>query len=109
MKSQHLDCYGGCVMKELRHIGIVSSAKVLTILMGVVGLILGLAYSIGGAIFDVIVGQVSWGGTGLAFAAIPGMTAIFAGAGLVAGISAPLIYNLLVRRTGGIKVSLTRD
>ena len=96
-------------MKELRHIGILSSAKILTVLMGIVGLILGLAYSVGGAIYDVIVGQVSWGGTGLAFAAIPGMTAMFAGAGLVAGILAPLVYNLLVRWTGGIKVNLKPD
>jgi len=96
-------------MKELRHIGIVSSAKVLTVLMGIVGLILGLVYSIGGAIYDVIVGQVSWGGTGLAFAAIPGMTAMFAGGGLAAGIIAPLVYNLLVRWTGGIRVSLKSD
>jgi len=96
-------------MKELRHIGILSSAKILTVLMGIVGLILGLVYSIGGAIYDVIVGQVSWGGTGLAFAAIPGMTAMFAGGGLAAGIIAPLVYNLLVRWTGGIKVSLKPD
>lgn len=96
-------------MKELKHIGIVSSAKVLTVLMGIVGLILGLVYSIGGAIYDVIVGQVSWGGTGLAFAAIPGMTAMFAGGGLAAGIIAPLVYNLLVRWTGGIRVSLKPD
>ena len=96
-------------MKELRHIGILSSAKFLTILMGIVGLILGLAYSVGGAIYDVIMGQVSWGGTGLAFAAIPGMTAMFAGGGLAAGIIAPFIYNLLARWTGGIKVSLKPD
>ncbi len=96
-------------MKESRHIGIVSSAKVLTIMMGIVGLILGLAYSVGGAIYDVIVGQVSWGGTGLAFAAIPGMTVMFASGGLAAGIIAPLIYNLLVRWTGGIQMSLKRD
>ncbi|MXZ91385.1 MAG: hypothetical protein F4W95_06165 [Chloroflexi bacterium] len=96
-------------MKELTHIGIASSAKVLTVLMGIVGLILGLAYSVGGAFYDVIVGQVSWGGTGLAFAAIPGMTAMFAGGGLAVGIIAPLFYNLLVRWTGGLKVGINPD
>ncbi len=64
-------------MREVKHIEILSSAKFVTTLMGIVGLILGILYSVGGAIYDVIVGQVSWGGTGLAFAAIPTMTGMF--------------------------------
>ena len=73
------------------------------------GLILGIVYSVGGAIYDVIVGQVSWGGTGLAFAAIPGMTAMFAAGGLAVGIIAPLIYNLLAGWLGGIRVEIKLD
>ena len=96
-------------MTELKHIGILSSARFLTILTGIVGLILGIVYSVGGAIYDVIVGQVSWGGTGLAFAAIPGMTAMFAAGGLAVGIIAPLIYNLLARWLGGIRVEIKLD
>lgn len=96
-------------MTELKHIEILSSAKFLTLLTGIVGLILGIVYSVGGAIYDVVVGQVSWGGTGLAFAAIPTMTGMFAGGGLAVGIIAPLIYNFLTRWTGGIKVNLKLD
>ena len=96
-------------MREVKHIEILSSAKFVTTLMGIVGLILGILYSVGGAIYDVIVGQVSWGGTGLAFAAIPTMTGMFAGTGLAVGITAPLIYNLLSRWIGGIKVGLKPD
>ena len=96
-------------MTELKHIGIFSSARFLTILTGIVGLILGIVYSVGGAIYDVIVGQVSWGGTGLAFAAIPGMTAMFAAGGLAVGIIAPLLYNLLARWLGGIRVEIKLD
>ena len=96
-------------MREVKHIEILSSAKFLSTLMGIVGLILGILYSVGGAIYDVIVGQVSWGGTGLAFAAIPTMTGMFAGTGLAAGIIAPLVYNLLSRWIGGIKVDLRPD
>ena len=96
-------------MTELKRIGILSSAKFLTVLMGIVGLILGIIYSVGGAIYDAIVGQVSWGGTGLAFAAIPGMTAMFAGGGLAVGIIAPLAYNLFARWVGGIRINLKLD
>ena len=96
-------------MREVKHIEILSSAKFLTTLMGIVGLILGILYSVGGAIYDVIVGQVSWGGTGLAFAAIPTMTGMFAGTGLAVGIIAPLIYNLLSGWIGGVKVDFKPD
>lgn len=96
-------------MTELKRIGILSTAKFLTVMMGIVGLILGIIYSVGGAIYDVIVGQVSWGGTGLAFAAIPGMTAMFAGGGLAVGIVAPLGYNLFARWVGGIRINLKLD
>ena len=96
-------------MTELKRIGILSSARFLTIIMGIVGLILGIIYSVGGAIYDVIVGQVSWGGTGLAFAAIPGMTLIFAGGGLAVGIISPVAYNWLAGRLGGIEVNLKAD
>ena len=96
-------------MTELKRIGILSSAKFLTVMMGIVGLILGIIYSVGGAIYDIIVGQVSWGGTGLAFAAIPGMTAMFAVGGLAVGIVAPLAYNLFARWVGGIRINLKLD
>lgn len=109
-------------MPVLRSIGVVSTVKMSTAVMAMVGLVAGVLYSFGGALFDALVtlGWVtpaesgtwstpglSWG-TVLAFGALIGMPLIFAATGLVAGTAGAIIYNLVARKIGGIELRLDR-
>lgn len=87
------------------------------ILSGLLGLVCGILYSFGGFLIDAAVslGWVSgeyWEtpglsyGTILAFGALIGMPLIFAAVGFVAGIVEAVLFNLLVRRFGGVKLSI---
>ena len=100
-------------MATLDSVGVVSSAKLLTSLGALVGLIAGILYSFGGAIIDALVslGRVtttetpglSWG-TVLAFGALMGMPVIGSAGGFVAGVTGAVLYNLVAKRVGGIEM-----
>lgn len=98
-------------MTTLRPVGVISSVRLLTVGMAALGLMAGMAYSFGGAGFDVLVSVgwvespssgawstpgVGWG-TALAFLALIGMPLIFAACGLVAGAVGAILYNVVIR------------
>ena len=97
-------------MAKSKKIGVLSLAKLLAGLMAFVGLIVGILYSFGGAIIDVLVSKgwitsastpgVGWG-TALAFLALIGMPSIFATFGLIAGAIGAFLYNSVAGRVGG--------
>lgn len=83
--------------------------------MGFVGLILGILYSFGGLIVDSLV-TLEWMttnetpglsyGTLLAFGALIGMPLIFAVAGFVVGGIGAILFNIVAKWFGGIKIDL---
>ncbi|MDH3699238.1 MAG: hypothetical protein OER83_05400 [Flavobacteriaceae bacterium] len=104
-------------MKKINKLQIFPFALFQGILTGLLGLVCGILYSIGGFLIDAVVslGWVSgeyWEtpglsyGTLLAFGALIGMPLIFAAVGFVAGIVEAVLFNLLVRRFGGVKLSI---
>lgn len=88
----------------MKVIGVLSSSKLLAFLMAVVGLIAGILYSFGGAIYDVLTtGSVNLG-TALAFLALIGMPIIFAIPGFIVGAIGAFLYNLVAGWVGGIEM-----
>lgn len=92
-------------MARLTRIGIVFAAKLVAILMGMIGLLAGISYSFGGFFMELSADNLN-AGTALAFLALLGMPLLFAAAGLVVGAVGAMLYNLLLRRVPGIEVDL---
>ena len=69
--------------------------------MSFVGLIAGILYSFGGAIYDLLTT-----GTALAFLALIGMPILFATFGFMVGLIEAFLYNLFARRIGGIELEI---
>lgn len=91
-------------MATVKKIGVLSSSKLLGVLMGLVGLIAGIVYSFGGAIYDVFTtGSVNFG-TALAFFALIGMPIIFAIPGFIVGAIGAFLYNLAAGWIGGVEM-----
>ena len=98
-------------MIKIRKIGIFFSAKLLAIYGAGIGLILGIIYSFGGAVIDILV-SFDWitssettgvsSGTALAFFALLGMPIIFAVLGFLLGIIGALFYNSTSKWFGGL-------
>ncbi len=95
-------------MTKTNSIGVLALAKFQAILFAFVGLAAGVVYSFGGFIFDLVTTGSLNLGTALAFLALIGMPLIFAVAGAVLGIFEAVLFNLLARRFGGIKIDLIR-
>ena len=75
-------------------------------MMAIVGLIAGILYSFGGAVYDVLTtGSVNLG-TALAFLALIGMPVMFAAFGFVLGLIQAPLYNLFATRFGGIEIEI---
>ena len=101
----------------LKKIKILTLAKLQAIIFGLIGLVAGTLYSFGGLIIDTLV-SIGWlsgvtfetpglsYGTVLAFGALVGMPAIFATFGLASGIIGAILFKLLPKWIGGIKVDL---
>ena len=104
-------------MRKVKKINILSFVKFQVFLMGSVGLLLGIWYSFGGLIIDILV-STGWlsstametpglsEGTLLAFGALIGMPAIFMGFGLITGFMGGLMYQWYYKKVGGIQVAL---
>jgi hypothetical protein len=101
------------VTNKLQRIGVMSFARLQAVLFGLIGLLFGFAYSVGGLLIDVLVslGLLSTEsmstpglsvGTILAFGAVIGMPAIAAAAGFFLGLVEAVIYNRFGRWFGGI-------
>ena len=63
-------------------------------MFAIVGLGMGILYSVGGFFVDLFTIGLNWG-TVLAFGALVGMPLIFGAAGFCVGLVTALIYNLL--------------
>ena len=92
-------------MARLKRLGLLSGAKLQAMLMGLLGLIAGILYSFGGAIYELFTGTLN-SGTALAFLALIGMPIIFAAFGFVVGLIGTLFFNAVAKRVGGVKVDL---
>jgi hypothetical protein len=90
-------------MAKLRKLGVLFSAKLQAIQMAFVGLIAGILYAFGGAIYELLTGTLN-SGTALAFLALIGMPIIFAIFGFMAGAIGAVLYNLVARWFGGIEM-----
>ncbi len=95
-------------MARMRRIGVLFSAKLHAIAMGCIGLMLGVLYSFGGLIYELITGTLN-SGTILAFLALIGMPLMFAAEGFVAGGIVAILYNFTERWTGGITLDVEAD
>lgn len=81
-------------MLKPKKVGIYDLAKPFAVAMSVLGLVAGVLYGVGGAIYDLFNGQLGFG-TILAFFAIIGMPLIFATCGFVVGVIAAVLNNLV--------------
>ena len=92
-------------MKKLKQIKVMSFAKFQAVLMSLLGLIAGIVYSFGGAIYDIFSTGINWG-TALAFFALIGMPIIFAAFGFIIGIVEAILYNMFGKWFGGVEITL---
>ena len=83
------------MMARLEKVEEYSLAIPLAVAMALVGLIGGVLYAVGGAIYDVLKGQVG-SGTALAFMSIVGMPIMFSSFGFLAGVIGAFLNNWLV-------------
>ena len=98
---------------NVRHISVLSMAKVHALAMGFLGLLAGIIYSFGGLLIDAGV-TVDWitsndtpglsMGTALAFGALIGMPIIFATFGFVVGAVTAILFNCISHWFGGINM-----
>ena len=104
-------------MEKSSRIRVLPFAKFQAVLGSLIGLICGILYSFGGLILDIFVSngwvttQETPGlsfGTVLAFGALIGMPIIGATFGFLLGLVEAVLYNLLARWFGGIKIDFER-
>ena len=93
---------------KLTRVGMLFTAKFLGVAMTVAGLIAGVLYSFGGALYELFTGTLN-AGTLLAFGALIGMPIIFGAAGLVAGAVSAVLYNFAAKLFGGIEMDLDQE
>lgn len=90
-------------MRNIKKLQILSFAKFQAILIAQIGIVAGILYSFGGAIYDIsTIGLNS--GTALAFLAPIGMPVIFGVFGFILGIVEAVLYNLSTSWFGGIGI-----
>ena len=90
-------------MAKLKRLGVLFSAKLQAIVMGIVGLIAGILYAFGGFFYELFTGTLNLG-TALAFFALIGMPLLFSLFGFLAGAVGAVLYNLVARWFGGIEM-----
>lgn len=95
-------------MAKTSKIGVLRLVRLQAVLMSLVGLLAGILYSFGGAVYDVITTGSVNGGTVLAFLALLGMPLVFAAGGAILGFVQAVLFNLFVKRFGGIEVELAQ-
>ena len=106
-------------MTDYKSINVFSFTRFLSVMMGIVGLICGIIYAIGGFFVDVLVSLnilsavamstpgLSWG-TVLALGALLAMPLIGLATGLIAGITLSLLYNLLARWLSWVPINFEK-
>jgi len=100
-------------MKTLKRIDIMSFAKFQTILMAMIGVLVGVMIAFFGFIFQAFAGRFVEDGTGLgSFGMGLGTAALFilplgyAVMGFIVGVIGGALFNLVCKISGGIKVEL---
>lgn len=94
-------------MPKISNLALISFARFQAVLFGLVGLVCGVIYSIGGLIFDLIGPGLSYG-TWLAFGALIGMPLLFFGAGFVVGLVQACLFNVFAKVFDGIRMDFTQ-
>jgi hypothetical protein len=105
-------------MGKIKKIGLFFSGKIFAIYGAGLGLVLGVLYSFGGAIKDILV-SLGWitstdtsglsYGTLLAFFALVGMPLIFASFGFLMGLFGALIFNYTSKIFNGLDLDIKLD
>jgi hypothetical protein len=93
-------------MTNTNRINAINLVKLQAVLMALLGLVAGILYAFGGALYDLATTGSMNSGTALAFLAIVGMPLIFTMCGVVLGLVGALLYNLLAGRFGGVDLDL---
>ena len=101
-------------MKTLKKIDIMSFAKFQTILMAMIGLLIGVMVAFFGFIFQAFAGRFieegasDFGmfGMGLGLAALFILPLLYAFMGFIVGVIGGALFNLVCKISGGIKVEL---
>jgi hypothetical protein len=92
-------------MSKLKNIRVLPLAKIQAVVMTFVGLIAGILYSFGGAIYEAVTGTLN-SGTALAFLALIGMPVIFGAFGFITGAIEAYLYNTASKWFGGIEIDI---
>lgn len=103
-------------MNKRTHISVTGLAKLQAILFGLLGLLAGTIYAVGGLLIDASV-SLGWSsaametpglsiGTLLAFGAMVGMPAIGCILGAITGFVEAVLFNVVAKIIGGIAVEL---
>jgi len=92
-------------MAKLTRVGVLFLAKLQAVVMVVAGLIAGIVYSFGGALYELFTGTLN-AGTILAFGALVGMPIILGAVGFVAGAVGAVLYNFAAKWFGGIELDV---
>lgn len=87
-----------------RKIGVFSLAKLQAVIMAFAGLIAGIIYPFGGAIYDLLTTGSVNSGTAIAFLGLIGMPILFAAFGFIVGAIEAFIHNLVAGWFGGIEM-----
>ena len=100
-------------MSKINRLNIISYATFQATIVAGLGLVLGVVYTFGGLILDILV-TLDWVpptetpglslGTLLAFGGVVGMPLVFMAAGFVLGIIQALLYNLFAKWFGGLSL-----
>lgn len=101
-------------MKTLKKIDIMSFAKFQTVLMAMIGLLVGVMVAFFGFIFQAFAARLAEEGAsdfgmfgmGMGLAALFILPLIYAAMGFIAGVIGGALFNLVCKITGGIKVEL---
>lgn len=83
-------------MTKAKKVKVFSYAKFQAIILGIVGILFGLGYSIGGTIIDLQTIGLNRG-TALAYMAIPLMPLYFAIFGFISGLVGAVLYNVVAK------------
>ena len=102
-RSLLVACQGKECMKELKRIGIASSAKVTGVLTAIFGLFAGIAFALFASIGG---GMGSFGGVAGLLIGLIGVPILYGLIGVVAGALYAALYNLIAGLIGGIKIEL---
>ena len=95
-------------MTRIRKLGTLSLAKLMTLMMALLGFLAGVLYSFGGFIMELVTGTLNTG-TALAFLALIGMPLMFASVGFVAGLVLAPLYNFAAQLGFALELDLETD